>query len=292
MKLIDQKALTQKMTTRISLNSVAKIIFFIGTLIGLIFLAALFYRIISQGAGNLNWQFLNGLPSISPEKAGIKNALMGSLWLILVTAPVTLIIGVSTSIYLEEYAKQNALNRFIQANIQNLAGVPSIVFGLLGLTIFVYVLNTGKIILAGGLTLSLLVLPVIVVASQEAIRSIPKELREASYAMGATKWQTVLRIVLPAAVPGILTGAILALSRAIGETAPILVVGASTAIFTMPNSVFDPYTAMPIQIFNWVGLPNPKFEHVASAGIIVLLIVLLLMNTVAVIIRNKFTKRY
>lgn len=292
MKLIDTQQIKQKMAPRIFINRLSGIIFFIGTSVGLVFLAALFYQIIRQGAGSLDWQFLNGLPSISPEKAGIKNAVLGSLWLMAVTAPVTLILGVSTAIYLEEYAKQSALNRFIRANIQNLAGVPSIVFGLLGLTIFVYIFNTGKIILAGGLTLGLLVLPVIVVAAQESIRSIPKELREGSYAMGATKWQTVLRIVLPAAIPGILTGTILALSRAIGETAPILVVGASTAIFTLPKSIFDPYTAVPIQIFNWVGLPNPQFEHVAGAGIIVLLIILLLMNTAAVLIRNKFSKRY
>lgn len=292
MKLIDQDAVTGRMPSRVLKNRAAAVVFFIGTTIGLIFLIALFYRILTQGIGNFNWNFLNGLPSINPQKAGIKGGLIGSLWLMAVTAPVTVILGVCTAIYLEEYAKKNWLTRFIQTNIQNLAGVPSIVFGLLGLTIFVYVFNMGPIILAGGLTLSLLVLPVIVVASQEAIRSVPGELREASYAMGATKWQTVRRIVLPAAIPGIITGSILALSRAIGETAPIIVVGAATAIFTVPSGIFDRYTAMPIQIYSWVQLPNPAFQQVASAGIIVLLIVLLLMNSVAVFIRNKFSKRY
>lgn len=292
MKLINQDDLAGRMPQRILRNTIALIVFFIGTLIGLVVLAVLFYQIISQGWANVTWSFLNGFPSISPEKAGIKNALAGSLLLILVTAPVTLILGISSAIYLEEYASQNRLNRFIQANIQNLAGVPSIVFGLLGLTIFVFLMRMGETILAGGLTLSLLVLPIIVVASQEAIRSVPNELREASYAMGATKWQTVRRIVLPAALPGILTGAILALSRAIGETAPIIVVGASTAIFTMPQGLFSPFTAIPIQIYNWVQLPNNDFQSVASAGIIVLLIVLLLMNGIAVFIRNKFSKRY
>ena len=292
MKLIDQNRITQKMSSRMFWNRAALVLFLLGTLVGLVFLGLLFFQIISQGAGNLSWKFLNGFPSISPERAGIKNALAGSLWLMLVTAPVTMLLGVLTAVYLEEYAKKNWLNRLIMVNIQNLAGVPSIVFGLLGLTIFVFIFRTGEIILAGGLTLALLVLPVIVVSAQESIRSVPKELREASMAMGATKWQTVRRIVLPAAFPGILTGTILALSRAIGETAPILVVGAATAIFTMPSSIFDPYTAIPIQIFNWVGLPNPDFQSVASAGIIVLLVVLLIMNSIAVFIRNKFSKKY
>lgn len=292
MKLIDQETVTKKMAVRIMKNGFWKSIFFVATTIGLIFLGLLAYRILTQGISYLDMDFLNGYTSRRPERAGIKAGLLGSLWLMVVTAPVTLILGVATAIYLEEYAKQNWMTRFIRTNLQNLAGVPSIVFGLLGLTIFVYILNTGEIILAGGLTLGLLVLPVIVVASQEAIRSVPKELKEASYGMGATKWQTIRRIILPAAIPGILTGAILALSRAIGETAPLILVGAATAIFSVPTNIFDPYTAMPIQIYSWTSMPNPEFEFVASAGIIILLAILLLMNSIAVFIRNKFSRRY
>ncbi|KGP91970.1 phosphate ABC transporter permease [Pontibacillus chungwhensis BH030062] len=291
MALINKDTVSNKMSGRILKNKIAKVIFFIATIIGLLFLGALAYRILTQGLGSLDMDFLTGFTSQSPDRAGIKAGVIGSLWLMSVTAPVTLIIGVATAIYLEEYAKRGRFTRFIQINLQNLAGVPSIVFGLLGLTIFVYIFKTGEIVLAGGLTLGLLVLPVIVVAAQESIRSVPNELREASYGMGATKWQTVRRIVLPAAIPGILTGGILALSRAIGETAPLLLVGAATAIFTLPSGIFDPYTAMPIQIYSWTKAPQPEFEYVASAGIIVLLVILLLLNSIAVFIRNKFSKR-
>jgi phosphate transport system permease protein len=209
-----------------------------------------------------------------------------------VTIPVALILSVGTAIYLEEYAKKNKLTSFIQTNISNLAGVPSIVFGLLGLTVFVRFFDLGRSILAGGLTMALLVLPVIVVASQEAIRAVPKQLREASYGMGATKWQTILRVVLPAAIPGIVTGSILAFSRAIGETAPLLVVGAFAFVNYLPQSVMDSFTVMPIQIYNWAGRPQVEFQAVAAAGIIVLFIFLIVMNSVAVFIRNKFQKRY
>ncbi|MYL33462.1 phosphate ABC transporter permease PstA [Pontibacillus yanchengensis] len=292
MNYIDEQVVQKNMGKRIKKNSIGKWLFFIATLIGLVFLAALAYRILTQGIGGIDWQFLSGFTSASPERAGIKAGVVGSLWLMAVTAPVTIILGVSTAIYLEEYAKQNRLTRFIQTNIQNLAGVPSIVFGLLGLTIFVYVFGIGEVILSGGLTLALLVLPVITVAAQEAIRSVPQDVRQASFALGATKWQTVRRVVLPAAIPGILTGSILALSRAIGETAPLLVVGASTAIFTLPGNINDPYTAMPIQIFSWTQQPQQAFQDVASAGIVILLAILLLMNFIAVMIRNKFSKRF
>ncbi len=217
---------------------------------------------------------------------------MGSIFLISITAPVSIILGVSTALYLEEYAKQNRFTRFIQVNVQNLAGVPSIVFGLLGLTFFVYILELGYSLIAGALTMSLLVLPVIVVASQEAIRSVPKELREASIGMGATKWQTIWRIVLPASIPGILTGSILALSRAIGETAPLIIVGAAAAIYTIPDSFLSKYTVMPIQIWSWTSRPQEEWQYVAAAGIIVLLIILLCMNAIAVWIRNKFQNRF
>ncbi len=279
------------MGKRLVKNQLARSIFFLAAGFGMLVLAVLLYRIFSEGTSYLDWSFLTSFASRFPEEAGIKAAIIGSLWLMAVTAPVSLILGVGTAIYLEEYAKENKITRFIQMNISNLAGVPSVVFGLLGLTVFVRLMDMGRSIMAGGLTMSLLILPIIVVSSQEAIRAIPKDQYEASFAMGATKWQTVLRVVLPAAIPGILTGGILALSRAIGETAPLLMIGALSFIAYLPENVWSGFTVLPIQIFNWTGRPQEEFHLVASAGIIVLLVILLLMNSVAVFIRNKLTKR-
>lgn len=208
-----------------------------------------------------------------------------------VVVPVSLLLGVGTAIYLEEYASKNRLTRFIQMNISNLAGVPSVVFGLLGLTIFVRILFFGNSVLAAGLTMSLLILPVIIVASQEAIRAVPKELREASYGLGATKWQTILRVVLPSAIAGILTGSILAFSRAIGETAPLVVIGIPAFVAFLPKNVFDQFTALPMQIYNWTSRPQEEFHFLAAAGIIVLLVILILMNSIAVWIRNRYENK-
>lgn len=291
-KLIDKQRVVQHMNGRLLRNNVLKFLFFLATLFGLIVLVVLLYRIFTQAIGWLNIDFLNNFPSRRPENAGIKAGLVGSLWLMVIVAPVSLILGVGTAIYLEEYAKKNRFTDFIQTNISNLAGVPSIVFGLLGLTIFVRELNLGRSIMAAGLTMSLLVLPVIVVAAQEAIRAVPNQLREASYGMGATKWQTIYRIVLPAAIPGILTGSILALSRAIGETAPLVVLGIPTFLAYLPRGILDTFTVMPMQIYNWTSRPQADFQHVAAAGIIVLLVVLIFMNSIAIFIRNKFQKRY
>ncbi|MCG3085781.1 phosphate ABC transporter permease PstA [Anoxybacillus sp. LAT_35] len=291
-KLIDKQRVVQHMNGRLLRNNVLKFLFFLATLFGLIVLVVLLYRILTQALGWLNMDFLNNFPSRRPEKAGIKAGLVGSLWLMVIVAPVSLILGVGTAIYLEEYAKKNRFTDFIQTNISNLAGVPSIVFGLLGLTLFVRELNLGRSILAAGLTMSLLVLPVIVVAAQEALRAVPNQLREASYGMGATKWQTIYRIVLPAAIPGILTGSILALSRAIGETAPLVVLGIPTFLAYLPRGILDTFTVMPMQIYNWTSRPQADFQHVAAAGIVVLLVVLILMNSIAIFIRNKFQKRY
>ncbi|MBE2912124.1 phosphate ABC transporter permease PstA [Anoxybacillus flavithermus] len=291
-KLIDKQRVVQHMNGRLLRNNVLKFLFFLATLFGLIVLVVLLYRILTQALGWLNMDFLNNFPSRRPEKAGIKAGLVGSLWLMVIVAPVSLILGVGTAIYLEEYAKKSRFTDFIQTNISNLAGVPSIVFGLLGLTIFVRELNLGRSILAAGLTMSLLVLPVIVVAAQEAIRAVPNQLREASYGMGATKWQTIYRIVLPAAIPGILTGSILALSRAIGETAPLVVLGIPTFLAYLPRGILDTFTVMPMQIYNWTSRPQADFQHVAAAGIVVLLVVLIFMNSIAIFIRNKFQKRY
>ncbi|MGE7182900.1 phosphate ABC transporter permease PstA [Peribacillus sp. NPDC006672] len=292
MKLINKSHVAKKMPVRLAVNTIFKGLFFLATLVGLIVLAILFYRIFTQGIGHLNGDFLQNFASRKPEDAGIKAALIGSIWLMVVVAPVSLLLGVGTAIYLEEYARKNWITTFIKVNISNLAGVPSIVFGLLGLTVFVRALALDRSILAAGLTMSLLVLPVIIVAAQEAIRAVPRDLREASFGMGATKWQTILKVVLPAAIPGILTGGILALSRAIGETAPLVVVGIPMFIAFLPQTVMDTFTVLPMQIYNWTSRPQEEFQQVAAAGIIVLLILLIFMNSIAVLIRNKFQKRY
>jgi phosphate transport system permease protein len=280
------------MKSRLSKNSFSKWTFFALTMFVLLILGVLLYRIFSQGLGYLDLQFLQSLPSRKPENAGVYAALIGTIWLMAVVAPVSLLLGVGTAIYLEEYAKDNMITNFIKVNISNLAGVPSIVFGLLGLTIFVRAFALGTSVLAAGLTMSLLVLPVIIVASQEAIRAVPNQLREASFGIGATKWQTIVRIVLPAAIPGILTGGILALSRAIGETAPLVVLGMPLFLAFLPKTLFDSMTVLPLQIYNWTGRPQVEFHALAAAGIIVLLVMLIIMNSIAVLIRNKFQKRY
>lgn len=292
MNYIHHDTVVKRMSKRLLKNKIYKMLFLSATLLALLVLAVLGYRMITQGAGYLNWDFLNNFSSRFPQNAGIKAALVGSIWLLAVVAPVSLILGVGAAIYLEEYAKKNRITTFIQMNISNLAGVPSIVFGLLGLTIFVRMLGMGKSVLAAGLTMSLLILPVIIVAAQEAIRAVPNELREASYGIGATKWQTILKVVLPSAIPGILTGGILALSRAIGETAPLVVIGIPVIIHFLPESIFSEFTALPMQIFDWAKRPQEEFQYVAAAGILVLMAVLVFMNSIAVIIRNKFSKRY
>lgn len=229
--------------------------------------------------------------------AGIKGALVGTIWLMITIIPISIILGVGTAIYLEEYAKDNAFTNFVKVSISNLAGVPSVVFGLLGLTIFVRgmgipALGLGNSIIAAALTMSLLILPVIIVAAQEAIRAVPSSVREASYALGGNKWQTIRRVVLPAATPGILTGFILALSRALGETAPLILIGIPTILLRLPSSIFDQFQALPMQIYNWTKQPQDEFQNVASAGIIVLLVILLLMNAIAIFLRNKYSKKY
>lgn len=291
-KYIDDTLVMKRIKTRLRRNQMGKGIFFLAAVFALFILVVLITRMIFQGAGYFDWDFLNHFSSRFPEKAGVKAALVGSIYMMLVVIPTSLIIGVATAIYLEEYARNNRWNNFIRANISNLAGVPSIVFGLLGLTIFVRLFGFGKSILAAGLTMSLLILPVIIVAAQEAIRAVPKEMREASYAMGATKWQTIMHVVLPASVPGILTGSILAFSRAIGETAPLVVIGIPVIVHFLPNGLLSEFTALPLQIYDWAKRPQEEFQNVAASGILVLMIVLILMNSIAVLIRNKFQKRY
>jgi phosphate transport system permease protein len=294
MKYVDSQQVKKNMGSRLLINNLAKVLFLLATLFGLVVLVILIYRVFSQSLGWIDFNFLTNKLSTDPEKAGILGAIAGTLWLMLVVGPVTMFLGVGTAIYLEEYAKKGRLQAFIQTNISNLAGVPSIVFGILGLTVFVRGIDLGAIILAGGLTMSLLVLPVVVVASQEAIRAVPQFLREASYGMGATKWQTIKNVVLPAAIPGILTGIILALSRAIGETAPLVVIGIPALLIPLPDGILDKFTVMPMQIYYWTidSALTAEYANLAAAAIMVLLIVLFLMNSIAVVIRNKFQKRY
>ena len=292
MRYVNHEAVVKKMNKRLIVNGVFKIIFFAATLFALLVLGVLFYRIISQGVGYLTPEFFQNFGSRVPEKAGIKAALIGSIWLMCVVAPVSIILGVGTAIYLEEYATKNKLNDFIRMNISNLAGVPSVVFGLLGLTIFVRALALGNSILAAGFTMSLLILPVIIVGAQEAIRAVPQDVREASYGMGATKWQTIINVVLPSAIPGILTGAILALSRAVGETAPLVVIGIPVIVHFLPDNLLSQFTALPMQIYDWAKRPQEAFQYVSAAGILVLMVFLLIMNSIAIFIRNKFQKRY
>lgn len=280
------------MKARLVLNQFSKYIFMLSAFFGLFFLVILLVRIVTEGIGAINFGFLTGKLSTQPERAGIMGAILGTFWLMLVVAPVTMFLGVGTAIYLEMYAKKGKLVSFIQTNISNLAGVPSIVYGILGLTVFVRVLNLGNIVLAGGLTMSLLILPIVIVASQEAIRSIPFFLSEASYGLGATKWQTIQRIILPAALPGILTGAILSLSRAIGETAPLVVIGIPALLIPFPGSILDRFTVLPMQIYYWTLDASlvSEYANLAAATIIVLLLALFLLNSAAIIIRNKFQR--
>ena len=266
-------------------------IILLATLLGVFVLAVLIVDVFRDGASWLDWNFLTSFPSRFPARAGIKAAIFGTLWLMGFTALFAFPIGVGTAIYLEEYAPKKWFVQAIQLNISNLAGVPSIVYGILGLTIFVRALALERSVLAGALTIALLVLPIIIIASREAIKAVPDSLRQASYALGATRWQTIWHVVLPQAFPGVLTGTILALSRGIGETAPLIMIGALTFIAFTPGSPLDPFTVLPIQIFNWTSRPQDEFRGLAAAGIIVLLAMLLLMNAGAVILRNKFQRR-
>jgi len=258
--------------------------------VALIVLAMLLYDSLTDGLPWLDIQFLTSFPSRIPVRAGIKSALYGSIWMMAFTALISLPIGIGAALYLEEYEKESLLKRVIETNISNLAGVPSIVYGILGLALFVRALRLERSILSGALTMTLLILPVIIISSQEAIRAVPKSIREASYALGASKWETTRHHVLTNALPGILTGSILALSRAVGEAAPLIMIGALTFIAFTPQTPFDPFTVLPIQIFNWISRPQEEFRFLAAAGIIVLLVFLLSMNAVAIIIRNRYEK--
>lgn len=298
----------EEIRQRIQYNKFWNVIFMIAgltaTLVGLFLLAVLFIDLLIDGSERLTYKFLSSFPSRFPEEAGILSAWVGSFLILFVTALAAIPLGVAAGIYLEEYAGKNWFTNIIEINIANLAGVPSIVYGLLALGLFVYFFKFGESILTGGLTLALLILPMVIMATREAIRAIPNSIREASYALGATKWQTVQWHIFPYSLGGILTGIIIGLSRAIGETAPIITVGALTFIAFLPSSpitsefpfislkwLFDPFTVMPIQMFNWVSRPQPEFQINAAAAGIILMIMTLIMNGIAIHIRYKFRKK-
>lgn len=273
-------------------NTSFALICFLATLVGVALLVLLLWSVLRQGVPRLRPDFFTSFPSRFPEKSGILSALMGSLWIIALTALLSVPIGVAAAVYLEEYTmRKNRLTSFIQLNIANLAGVPSIVYGLLGLAVFVRWMDLGRSILAGALTMSLLILPTVIIVSQEALRAVPRSYREGSYALGATQWQTISRQVLPAAAAGIFTGIILAISRAIGETAPLIVIGAVAYVARVPQGPGDAFTVLPIQIFNWISEAKEGFHVAAAAAILVLLAVLLAMNSVAIILRNRAQSR-
>jgi phosphate transport system permease protein len=258
---------------------------------GVLLLAILLVRISIDGFSWIDWQFLDSFNSRFPERAGIKAALRGTLYLIVMVAAISVPIGISAALYLEEFAGQGRIAKIIEVNIANLSGVPSIVYGILGLAIFVRFFAFDRSLVSGALTMSLLVLPTIIIASREAIKTVPMSIRYAALSLGATRWQTTWSHVLPASFPGIMTGVILALSRAIGETAPLIMIGALTFVPFLPQSPWDEFTALPIQIYNWVDRPQVEFHELAAAGIIVLLVVLLLMNATAIYIRSKTEQR-
>jgi len=261
------------------------------TAVGVVALVVLLADVLVDGTGALNWSFLTSFASRFAERAGIKAALAGSVWILVLTALISFPISVAAAIYLEEYAPRNWITRLIQLNIANLAGVPSIVYGILGLTVFVRTFGLERSVISGALTLSILILPVIVMASQEAIRAVPSSIREAAYGLGATRWQVVRHQVLPMAMPGIMTGTILALSRAVGETAPLIMVGAVGFIAFTPTGVLDEFTVLPLQIYNWISRPQEEFHALAAAGILVLLALLLTMNAAAILLRNRYRTR-
>ncbi|MGB7088346.1 MAG: phosphate ABC transporter permease PstA [Phormidesmis sp.] len=281
------------LSNRYILDRAFEIAAWAATGIAVAILVWLLLTIVIDGATTLNWNFINSLPSRKAERAGILAALAGTIWLMAIVAAVSFPVGVGAGIFLEEFAADNWFTRLIEINIGNLAGVPSIIYGLLGLAIFVRVLEPitgGRSVLSGALTLSLLILPVIIVATREALRAVPSSMRLAGFALGANRWQVVWSHVLPAAMPGILTGVILALSRAIGETAPLIAVGAAVYISFLPEGLQSQFTALPIQIYNWVGRPQEEFHSIAASGIIVLMTVLLMMNAIAIYLRNRFQK--
>jgi phosphate transport system permease protein len=264
---------------------------FLATTVGVLVLAALLFDIVRDGWSRLTPGFLTSFGSRFPDRAGVKAAVLGSAWIMVLTAIVAFPLGVGTAIWLEEYAHQSRFKRIVETNIANLAGVPSIVYGILGLALFVRTFSLGRSILAAAFTLALLILPVVIIASQEALKAVPSSIRLGAYALGATRWEAIRYQVLPLAMPGILTGTILALSRAIGEAAPVILVGAVGFIAIVPRTPLDNFTVIPFQIYDWVNRPQTSFHELAAAASIVLLVLLLTMNAAAIWLRNRFTRK-
>ena len=281
---------TSNLASRRRYSKAARYFFQAASWACVLMLLVLLVEIARQGLGWLDMQFLTSFPSRFAERAGIKAALWGTVYLILLVAVISIPLGIGAAVYLEEYARPGRISTIIEINIANLAGTPSIVYGILGLALFVRWMGMGRSLLAGALTMSLLILPVTIIASREALRAVPKSIRLASLALGATRWQTIRHHLIPAALPGISTGIILALSRAIGETAPLVMIGALSYVAFTPSGPMDQFSALPIQIFNWASRPQKEFYGLAGAGIIVLLIVLLTMNATAILLRARAQK--
>ena len=277
-----------RLSRRHKVGAVAGVGLFGATLFGVVVLLTLLVDVALDGYAWVGADFLANNPSYQPERSGVLSAVVGSLWLIGLTALFSVPVGVASAVYLEEYASDNWFRRLIQINIANLAGVPSVVYGILGLALFVRFSAMGNSLLAGALTMSLLILPIIIIATQEALRAVPQGMRENAYALGATRWQVIRGHLLPTAAPGILTGVILSLSRAIGETAPLIVIGALTSAHFLPRGVMDNFGALPLQIFDWTSRPQPAFQELAAAAIIVMMGMLLLMNLSAILLRNYY----
>lgn len=284
---LEAAAETSNLAGRKTAASIMEKVLFVATAFAILVLMALAWDILSSGAGWLSLHLLTDVPSRKAEIAGMRPAILGTLWVIGLTALIAFPIGVGAAVYLEEYAPNNRFTRLLKLNIANLAGVPSVVYGLLGLGVFVSLFSLGRTVISGALTLSLLILPVVIIASQEAIRAVPSSLRQAAFAVGATKWQVARDHVLPAATPGILTGIILSVSRAIGETAPLLVVGAAAYVTFNPSGVMSKYTVIPMQIYEWARRPQAEFTNLSAAAIIVLLVVLLVLNGAAIFLRQR-----
>ena len=281
----------QTTTRRKVANALFGLLAFLAIFASLVTLVALLFDVVVRGGSSVDLQFFTSAPSRIPAKAGILPALVGTLWVTTLVAIMTFPIGVAAAIYLEEYAGRGRWSRLLRINISNLAGVPSIVYGIFGLALFVRLLGLGRTVFAAALTLSLLILPVVIISSMEAIRAVPPSQREAAYALGATRWQMVRRALLPAAAPGILTGIVLAVGRAVGETAPLILIGAVTFVTFVPVNPFeDKYTVLPIQIFNWAGRPQAAFQEISAAAILVLLVLMFLLNLVAVILRARLSR--
>ncbi|MHC1786111.1 MAG: phosphate ABC transporter permease PstA [Christensenellales bacterium] len=273
-------------------NKLAHILFTAAAWLGVFILLVLLSDLVKRGAPYINFDFFINFPSRFAAKSGILPAIAGSLWIVTLTAVIAIPVSIGAALYLEEYATDKRLTRFIKINISNLAGVPSIVYGIFGLGIFVRTLGFGRSILSGALTMSLLIMPIVIVSGQETLRTIPQALRHGSYALGASKWQTIVRVVLPSAVPGFLTGIILAVSRALGESAPLLLVGAFSYVSSLPQGPMDSFITLPIQIYTWMSKPSAAFKDVTAAAILVLMVLLLVLNAAAIILRNKFQQTF